>query len=127
MKHRVAVIPDQKLDDDQLVAFTELLRPSVRSRADEPAERYKRKEVMELSNLDGVRGLVDYELDFGAWTRPIRRSRSGPSCTALWHLLGGQPLFSDLAGAYASLPDDLRGQVDGVTAVYSAGAAPEGT
>ena len=64
MEHRVAVFPEQSLDDDQLVAFTERFGPLFVHAQSSLLTTYKRKEVMELSNLDGVARPVDYELDW---------------------------------------------------------------
>ncbi len=60
MEHRVAVFPDQALDDDQLVAFTERFGPLYAHAQTSLLTTYKRKEVMELSNLDGVARPVAY-------------------------------------------------------------------
>ena len=126
MENRVAVIPGQNLDDDQLVAFTERFGPLFVHAQTSLLTGYKRKEVMELSTLDGAARPADYELDWHTDQTYTPRPVFG---TILYGIVaptaGGQTLFSDLAGAYASLPKDLRRQVDGVTAVYSAEPRPK--
>ena len=64
MENRIVVFPQQKLDDDQLVAFTERFGPLFVHAQASLLTTYKRKEVMELSNLDGVARPVEYELDW---------------------------------------------------------------
>ena len=49
MEHRVAIFPNQNLDDDQLVAFTERFGPLFVHAQSSLLTTYKRKEVMELS------------------------------------------------------------------------------
>lgn len=126
MEHRVAVFPEQSLDDDQLVAFTERFGPLFVHAQSSLLTTYKRKEVMELSNLDGVARPVDYELD---WHTDQTYTPQPVFATLLYGIVapneGGETLFSDLAGAYASLPETLRQRVDGVTAVYSAEPRPK--
>lgn len=126
MEHRVAVIADQNLDDDQLVAFTERFGPLFVHAQSSLLTTYKRKEVMELSNLDGVARPVEYELD---WHSDQTYTPQPVFGTILFGIVapkaGGQTLFCDLAGAYASLPDGLRRQIEGATAVYSAEPRPK--
>ena len=126
MEHRVAIFPNQNLDDDQLVAFTERFGPLFVHAQSSLLTTYKRKEVMELSNLDGVPRPVDYELDWHTDQTYTPRPVFG---TILYGIVapqeGGQTLFCDLAGAYASLPETLRRRVEGVNAVYSAEPRPK--
>ena len=126
MENRIVVFPRQKLDDDQLVAFTERFgRLFVHAQAS-LLTTYKRKEVMELSNLDGVARPVENELD---WHTDQTYTPQPVFATILYGIVapkeGGQTLFSDLAGAYASMPDSMKEKVDGATAVYSAEPRPK--
>ena len=52
MEHRVAVFPKQTLNDDQLVRFTERFGALFVHAQSSLLTTFKRKEVMELSNLD---------------------------------------------------------------------------
>ena len=126
MENRIVVFPEQQLDDDQLVAFTERFGPLFVHAQASLLTTYKRKEVMELSNLDGVARPVEYELD---WHTDQTYTPQPVFATILYGIVapkeGGQTLFSDLAGAYASMPDDMRKKVDGVSAVYSAEPRPK--
>jgi taurine dioxygenase len=126
MEHRVAVFPDQALDDDQLVALTERFGPLFVHAQSSLLTTCKRKEVMELSNLDGVARPVAHELD---WHSDQTYTPQPVFGTILYGVVapkqGGETLFSDLAGAYSTLPKHLRRQVEGVTAVYSAEPRPK--
>ncbi|MBT5497508.1 MAG: TauD/TfdA family dioxygenase [Alphaproteobacteria bacterium] len=126
MENRIVVFPQQKLDDDQLVAFTERFGPLFVHAQASLLTTYKRKEVMELSNLDGVARPVEYELD---WHTDQTYTPQPVFATILYGIVapkeGGQTLFSDLAGAYASMPDSMKEKVDGATAVYSAEPRPK--
>ena len=126
MENRIIVFPQQKLDDDQLVAFTERFGPLFVHAQASLLTTYKRKEVMELSNLDGVARPVEYELD---WHTDQTYTPQPVFATILYGIVapkeGGQTLFSDLAGAYASMPDSMKEKVDGATAVYSAEPRPK--
>ncbi|MEC8165669.1 MAG: TauD/TfdA family dioxygenase, partial [Pseudomonadota bacterium] len=86
------------LDDDQLVAFTERFGPLFVHAQSSLLTTYKRKEVMELSNLDGVPRPVDYELD---WHTDQTYPPQPVFGTILYGIVapqeGGQTLFCDLA------------------------------
>lgn len=125
MEHRVVLFPDQKLDDDTLVAFAERFgRLFVHAQTSLLSK--KRKEVMELSNLPEAERKTTHELD---WHTDQTYTPQPVFGTMLYGLVapteGGQTLIADLAGAYASLPSALRDQVEGVTAVYSAEPRPK--
>ena len=126
MENRIVVFPEQQLDDDQLVAFTERFGPLFVHAQASLLTTYKRKEVMELSNLDGVARPVEYELD---WHTDQTYTPQPVFATILYGIVapkeGGQTLFSDLVGAYASMHDDMKKKVDGVSAVYSAEPRPK--
>lgn len=126
MEHRIAIFPNQTLDDDQLVEFTERFGPLFVHAQASLLTTYKRKEIMELSNLDGVARPVDYELD---WHTDQTYTPQPVFGTLLYGIVapkeGGETLFSDLAGAYTSLPRSLKEQVENVTAVYSAEPRPK--
>ncbi len=126
MAHRVAVFPGQALDDDQLVTFTERFGPLFVHAQTSLLTTYKRKEVMELSNLDGVSQPVAKEL---GWHSDQTYTPQPVFGTILYGIVapneGGETLFADLAGAYTTLPEHLRHQVEDVTAIYSAEPRPK--
>ena len=126
MEHRVAVFPKQTLNDDQLVRFTERFGALFVHAQSSLLTTFKRKEVMELSNLDGVTRPVDYELD---WHTDQTYTPQPVFGTILYGIVapneGGQTLFCDLAGAYSSLPPALRSRIDHLNAVYSAEPRPQ--
>ncbi|NKB59689.1 MAG: hypothetical protein GKS00_25505 [Alphaproteobacteria bacterium] len=124
MEHGVAVFPDQVLDDDALVAFAAQFGPLF-VHAQSSLLSSKRKEVMELSNLEGAERRTVHDLD---WHTDQTYTPQPVFGTMLYGLVapreGGETHFADLAGAYASLPDALRTRIDGVKAVYSAEPRP---
>ena len=125
MEHRIVLFPDQKLDDDSLVAFAESFgRLFVHAQTSLLSKNHK--EVMELSNLPEAERKTTHELD---WHTDQTYTPQPVFGTMLYGLVapteGGETLIADLAGAYASLPEALRKRVDGVTAVYSAEPRPK--
>ena len=125
MEHRVAVFPDQHLDEDSLVAFAGRFgRLFVHAQTSLLSSR--RKEVMELSNLPDAERRTVHDLD---WHTDQSYTPQPVFGTMLFGVVapteGGETLISDLAGAYESLPDALRAQVEGRTAVYSAEPRPK--
>lgn len=125
MEHRIVVFPDQRLDDDSLVAFAGRFgRLFVHAQTSLLSK--KRKEVMELSNLPEAARKTVHDLD---WHTDQSYTPQPVFGTMLFGLVaptvGGETLIADLAGAYASLPDALRRRVEGVSAVYSAEPRPK--
>lgn len=121
MEHRVAVFPDQALDEDDLVRFTERLGPLFVHVQTQLLRKKGRKEVMELTNTDPDERPITTEL---AWHTDQSYTPQPVFGTILYGIEvpedGGETVFADLAGAWASLPADLRRTVEGITAVYSA-------
>ncbi len=118
MRYKVAVIPGQKLEDDSLLAFARRFGPlfvHVQSQLVSPDH----KEVMYMTNR-GTKTPVKGEL---AWHSDQSYTPKPVFGTILYGIeipdTGGETCFADLAAAYASLPDELRRRVDGLTAVYS--------
>ncbi len=125
MAHRIVVFPDQCLDDDALVAFAGRFgRLFVHAQTSLLSK--KRKEVMELSNLPDAERKTTHDL---GWHTDQSYTPMPVFGTMLNGLVapteGGETLIADLAGAYATLSDALRRQVEGATAVYSAEPRPE--
>ena len=123
MRDKVAVFRDQTIGDDALVDFTERLGGlfiHVRDQFHAP----DRPEIMYISNLK------EQGRTLGALGAGDLRWHSDQTYTArpVWGTLlyaievpddGGNTFFGDLAAAYATMPADLRAEVDGQTAVYS--------
>lgn len=125
MQHRVAVFPDQALDEDSLVGFAGRFgRLFVHAQTSLLSKR--RKEVMELSNLPAAERKTVHDLD---WHTDQSYTPQPVFGTMLFGVVaptaGGETLIADLAGAYASLPDALRAKVAGATAIYSAEPRPK--
>ncbi len=121
MRHKVAVFPGQDLDDEALASFAEQLGPLFVHVQKQLLRKTGRKEIMELSNLPGAHAPVTSDLDWHtdqSYTpKPVFGTiLHGQIVTAD----GGETCFADLAGAWESMPDDLRARVDGVTALYAA-------
>jgi taurine dioxygenase len=125
MEHRVVVFKDQALDDDTLVAFAERFGPLF-VHAQSSLLSSKRKEVMELSNLPDAERRTVHELD---WHTDQSYTPKPVFATMLYGVVapreGGETHFSDLVGAYASMPDALKSRIEGVKAVYSAEPRPK--
>jgi taurine dioxygenase len=118
MQYKVAVIPNQTLEDGDLLAFARRLGPlfvHVQSQLVSPDH----KEVMYMRNR-GTKTPVKGEL---AWHSDQSYTPTPVFGTILYGIEvpdeGGETCFADLTSAYAGLPDDLRRRVDGLTAVYS--------
>ncbi|MCB1744946.1 MAG: TauD/TfdA family dioxygenase [Gammaproteobacteria bacterium] len=125
MEHRVAVFPDQRLDDPALVSFAGRFgRLFVHAQTSLLSKQ--RPEVMELSNLPDAQRKTLHELD---WHTDQSYTPQPVFGTLLFGVVaptqGGETLIADLAGAYADLPQRLRAQVEGQTAVYSAEPRPK--
>ena len=121
MRHGVAVFPGQDLDDEALAGFAAQFGPLFVHVQKQLLRKTGRKEIMELSNLPGAHAPVTSDLD---WHTDQSYTPKPVFGTILHGLIvtrdGGETVFADLAGAWASMPDDLRARVDGVTAVYAA-------
>jgi taurine dioxygenase len=118
IENKVAIFPDQELEDDDMTRFAERLGPIfVHVQAELTASDHK--EVMYMSSEDRkapVAGDLAWHSDQSYTTGPV-------FATVLYGITipenGGETLFADLAATYESLPDDLRTKVDGMTACYS--------
>ena len=123
MRYKVAVFPGQDLGDQALAQFAAQFGPLFVHVQKQLLRPQGRKDIMELSNLPGAHAPVTRELD---WHTDQSYTPKPVFGTILHGLVvtadGGETGFADLAGAWASMPAELRAQVDGITAVYS----PEG-
>ncbi|MFT5173730.1 MAG: taurine dioxygenase [Gammaproteobacteria bacterium] len=123
IENKVAVLPEQHLSDDQLLAFTRRMGPLfVHVRSMFHSSDYP--EIMFVSNLkeDG-RALGSLgDGDLGWHTDQCYTAR--PCWATLLYGLeipadGGDTYFANLEAAYERMPDDLRAAVDGQRVVYS--------
>jgi taurine dioxygenase len=125
MENRVVVFRHQTLKDDDLVALAARFGPLF-VHAQSSLLSSRRKEVMELSNLEDVERPVTHELD---WHTDQSYTAQPVFGTILYGLVtpdeGGETHFADLAGAYVSLPEELRTRIEDATAVYSAEPRPK--
>ena len=121
MRYKVAVFPGQDLSEDALANFAEQLGPLFVHVQKQLLRPDGRKEIMVLSNRPGTHAPVTSDLE---WHTDQSYTPKPVFGTILHGLAvtrdGGETVFADLAGAFSSLPDELRDRVDGVTAVYSA-------
>jgi taurine dioxygenase len=127
LDNKVAVLRDQDLTDDDLLAFTERMGPlfiHVRSMFHSPDH----PEIMFVSNLKEDGRLLG-SLGDGDLSWHTDQSYTAKPCwgTLLYGIEvpaeGGNTYFADLQAAYDALPDDLRRAVEGRRAVYSVEAA----
>jgi taurine dioxygenase len=126
LAHKVLVFHDQKLDEDDLVAFAERLGDvEIHLRQTRTTGR---REVLLVSNIkEGGKPIgrlgnqeLNWHMDQIFMTQPT-------AGTILYAIEvtpeGGDTWFCDLGGAYAALPGDLKAKVDGRRAVHSAATA----
>jgi alpha-ketoglutarate-dependent taurine dioxygenase len=123
MQHKVAVFRDQVLSDNELVSFTERMGPLFVHVRDQ-FRALDRPEIMYISNVEddgrplGALGNGDLR-----WHSDQTYTRRPVFGTILYALEvpkdGGETWFSDLAAAYAAMPEDLRDRVDRRKACYS--------
>jgi taurine dioxygenase len=123
MDKKVAILPDQSLEDDDLIAFTKRMGPlftHVRSMFHSKTH----PEIMIVSNLkeDGraLGALGDGDL---GWHTDQCYTAKPCWATLLYGIEvpadGGNTMFADLCAAYEALPGDLRAAVEGRQVIYS--------
>jgi len=136
-EYAVCVLPDQRIDDEQQVAFAGLygpleLSPPKQDKSGKAVynKRVSRREIFDISNLDeGGRILDDrdarsiYRLGNELWhTDSSFRQKS-----ATWSMLharvipptGGNTEFVDTRAAYDALPDAMKTRLEGLVAEHS--------
>jgi taurine dioxygenase len=123
MEHKVAILRDQKLNDDALVGFTERMGPLFVHVRDQ-FRALDRPEIMYISNVeeDGrpLGALGNGELNWHSDQTYTRRPVFGTMMYAIEvPVEGGDTWFGDLAAAYAEMPAEMRATVDGYKACYS--------
>src|SRR5262252_7385753 len=136
-EHAVCVLPDQRLDDEQQVAFSQAYGPlevsppvQGKSGALAPNSRVRHREIFDVSNLDENGGILDaadaraaYRLGNQLWhTDSSFRQKS-----ATWSMLharvippaGGDTEFADTRAAYDALPETMKARLGGLIAEHS--------
>jgi alpha-ketoglutarate-dependent 2,4-dichlorophenoxyacetate dioxygenase len=136
-RYAVAVLPDQRIDDEQQVRFSRLfgeleIRPVQRGRNQYPNahERIRHHEVFDVSNLD----------ETGAMLAPDDERRSYSIANRLWHtdssfrqvsatysMLSARIIppedadteFADLRAAYDALPPAMKARLEPLVAEHS--------
>ncbi len=129
-EHHVLVFPDQPMDDDDLERFSLYMGDLGEDPWFPPIEG--RKYIAELCRAADETSPIFAE----GWHSDWSFLEKPPMATCLLGLEippeGGDTLFADQHLAYASLPDDLRAQVDALTAkhttngIYGAGGIYDG-
>lgn len=124
LDHHVVAIPGQRLDAGQLVAFSRRfgeLEPHLLGDYHHP----EHPEVLMLSNAVDAAGKPK-----GIATPPDPAFHSDlsyrprPTWVTLLYAVqvpeaGGDTLFADMVQAYATLPEDLKGRLDGLSAAHN--------
>lgn len=123
MTHKVAILRDQTLSDDALVDFTARMGPLFVHVRDQ-FRSLDRPEIMYISNIedDGrpLGALGNGDLHWHSDQTYTRRPVFGTMMYAIEVPQdGGDTWFGDLAAAYATMPDELRQEVEGRKARYS--------
>src|SRR5262245_34496808 len=136
-EYAVCVLPDQRIDDDQQIAFAGLygqleLSPPKQDKTGKAVynTRVQRREIFDISNLDEDGNILDerdaraiYRLGNELWhTDSSFRQKS-----ATWSMLharaipprGGNTEFVDTRAAYDALPEATKRRLDGLVAEHS--------
>jgi taurine dioxygenase len=118
MQYKVAVFPGQELEDGGLLSFAGRLGPIFKHI--QSTLHTGEKDIMYMSNRDQkalVQGELYWHTDQSYTPKPVFG-------TVLYGIEipkeGGETCFADLAATYDTLPDRLRGRVEGERAVYAA-------
>ena len=136
-RYAVCVLPDQRIDDEQQVAFASLygsleMSPPKQDRNGKAVynTRVSRREIFDISNLDENGKILEdedaraiYRLGNELWhTDSSFRQKS-----ATWSMLharvipptGGDTEFCDTRAAYDALPDAMKARIAGLVAEHS--------
>jgi alpha-ketoglutarate-dependent 2,4-dichlorophenoxyacetate dioxygenase len=134
--YAVCVLPGQRIDDAQQVAFSRFYGPLEVSpgigREGRPATdaRIQHKEIFDISNLDQSGGILDESHPRAAFMRGNElwhTDSSFKSPGAMWSMLhakavppsGGNTEFADTRAAYDALPAVMKERLDGLVAEHS--------
>jgi alpha-ketoglutarate-dependent 2,4-dichlorophenoxyacetate dioxygenase len=133
-KYAVVVFHDQKLSDDQQIAFARHLGPihssAQRARHTSIKHRLASNEIADISNLDGDSNVLAPDskrrLDWLAnrlWhTDASFRAVPGALSLLYAHVVpgeGGETEFADMRAAYDALPQNTKDQIEDLVAEHS--------
>jgi alpha-ketoglutarate-dependent 2,4-dichlorophenoxyacetate dioxygenase len=133
-RYAVVLFHDQKLTDDQQIAFASHFGPihssAQKARHQGIKHRLERDEIADISNLDGDSKVMDPDsrrrLDWLAnrlWhTDASFRAVPGALSMLYAHVVpaeGGDTEFADLRAAYDALPASRRAELEGLVAEHS--------
>ena len=135
--YAVCVLPGQHLEDEELIAFSQLygpieVEPHVGPKAGAGGRRRRiaYKEIFDLSNLDesgGIRGEQDARSSLLQITELWHTDLSFKQVSAKWSALharaippaGGETEYADTRAAYDALPDAMKRRLEGLVAEHS--------
>ena len=131
-RYAVLVFPDQTIDDQQQLAFSERLGPlETTIKKLRPGHKLRlNPRVSDLSNLDPDGRVLekdDRNRMYGLGDRLWHTDSSFKAVPAKYSLLsarqipaaGGETQFADLRAAYDALPDATKAQLEGLVAEHS--------
>jgi alpha-ketoglutarate-dependent 2,4-dichlorophenoxyacetate dioxygenase len=131
-RYAVLVFPDQTIDDEQQLAFSERLGPlETTIKKLRPGHKLRlNQRVSDLSNLDPDGRILekdDRNRMYGLGDRLWHTDSSFKAVPAKYSLLsarqipaaGGETQFADLRAAYDALPDATKAQLEGLVADHS--------
>ena len=133
-RYAIAVFHDQKLSDEQQIAFARnfgpIHSPAQKARHTGMKARLASNEIADISNLDGDSKVLEANskrrLDWLAnrlWhTDASFRAVPGALSMLYAHVVpdeGGNTEFADLRAAYDALPSKTKDQIDGLIAEHS--------
>ena len=135
--YAVCVLPDQRLEDEQQIAFSRFygpleLSPGIgrKSEAIPPNARIQHREIFDISNLDRSGGILDENDARALFMRGNQLWHTDSSFkkeAATWSMLhakaippaGGDTEFADTRAAYDALPDATKTRLEGLIAEHS--------
>ena len=133
-RYAIAVFHDQKLSDEQQIAFARnfgpIHSPAQKARHTGMKARLASNEIADISNLDGDSKVLEANskrrLDWLAnrlWHTDAS-FRAVPGALSMLYALvvpdeGGETEFADLRAAYDALPSKTKDQIDGLIAEHS--------
>jgi len=136
--YAVCVLPGQRLEDEEQIAFSRLyglleVEPAIGRKAGAGGRRRRiaRREIFDISNLDengGIRGEQDARSSLLQITQLWHTDLSFRQGSAKWSMLhakaippaGGDTEYADTRAAYDALPDAMKRRLEGLVAEHSA-------
>jgi alpha-ketoglutarate-dependent 2,4-dichlorophenoxyacetate dioxygenase len=135
--YAVCVLPNQRIDDAQQIAFSRFYGPLEsspgigRAPVPNPAQaRIRHEEIFDISNLDRDGGILGADHPRTAFMRGNElwhTDSSFKSPGAMWSMLhakavppsGGNTEFADTRAAYDALPETMKQRLEGLVAEHS--------